>query len=222
MADSPKCREFRDTAPELALGIASGEERAQALEHLAECADCRRHLEELSAVSDELMLLAPERDPPVGFESRVANRVGSRPGRRRARTLLAVAAAVLVGAGVAGWALLEATEDDRDLASAYRQTLQRANGEYFGAWPLEEAGGRRVGTVFAYQGSPPWLFMTLDEAAGTGRFECVLQTTSGEKIWLGSFPGDRGAWGAVLPVQLHLVDTVYVRRPGEVLQVKVN
>ena len=43
-----RCDEVRAVAPELALGIVEGEERGLALEHLAECPDCRRRVEELS------------------------------------------------------------------------------------------------------------------------------------------------------------------------------
>jgi hypothetical protein len=213
MTDSPRCREFRETAPELALGIASGDERARALEHLAGCTECRRRLEELSALSDELMLLAPEREPPVGFETRVAERLGPRTKRRRARVALAVAAAALVGAAAAAWTVFEATEEDRELAGAYRHTLETANGDYFGAWTLEAADGRRAGTVFAYQGSPPWVFMTLD-APGPGTFECEIEIESGGRMPLGKFPAARGSWGAVLPVQLHRVEAVLVHTPG--------
>ena len=65
------CEQTREIAAELALGITDGEERAQALRHLAECADCRRVVEEFSAVTDELLTLAPSHQPPAGFESRV-------------------------------------------------------------------------------------------------------------------------------------------------------
>ena len=63
-----RCDEVRAVAPELALGIVEGEERGLALEHLAECPDCRRRVEELSEVAAELLLLAPHEEVPVGFE----------------------------------------------------------------------------------------------------------------------------------------------------------
>ena len=73
---SAQCAEIRALLPELALGIADGEERARALEHLGGCADCRRELDELSAIADELVALAPEREPPAGFEGRVIEPIG--------------------------------------------------------------------------------------------------------------------------------------------------
>ena len=39
------CEQTRRLAAELALGIADGAERAEALHHLAGCAECRRAVE---------------------------------------------------------------------------------------------------------------------------------------------------------------------------------
>jgi predicted anti-sigma-YlaC factor YlaD len=58
-----RCEEIRDLAPEIALGIADGEERADALRHLSTCAECRRVVEQLSGVADELLTLAPVQEP---------------------------------------------------------------------------------------------------------------------------------------------------------------
>ena len=52
MTADERCDEIRELAAELALGIADGEDRARVLEHLADCADCRREVEGLSAVAD--------------------------------------------------------------------------------------------------------------------------------------------------------------------------
>src|ERR1700743_96923 len=79
-----RCAETWQTLPELALGIADGEQRAAAVEHLAGCPDCRHELEELSAIADALLALVPEREPPPGFEDRVLQRLSAQP----ARTLL--------------------------------------------------------------------------------------------------------------------------------------
>src|SRR3954467_11974816 len=94
------CEQTRNLASELALGIADGAERAAALEHLAGCAECRRAVAELSDVTDELLLLPPEREPPPGVEPRVLAHLqpapASRPGRPRgARALLTLAPAAV-------------------------------------------------------------------------------------------------------------------------------
>jgi hypothetical protein len=114
-ANGVACAEFADLAPELALGILSGNERATALGHLASCAPCRDQLDDLARVADNLLLLGPAREPPIGFESRVLARLqqaqegvgqGARPARPRRRwtapyrLLSLAAAAVIVVAGV--------------------------------------------------------------------------------------------------------------------------
>jgi hypothetical protein len=70
------CEEIRHLAPEIALGIADGEERAEALRHLSTCPDCQRVVDQLSEVADELLVLAPAQEPPAGFESRVLQAIG--------------------------------------------------------------------------------------------------------------------------------------------------
>ena len=63
------CEQVRELAPELALGIAEGEERDAALRHLTP----RRVPPAGPAFlgGDDLLQLAPAHDPPAGFESRV-------------------------------------------------------------------------------------------------------------------------------------------------------
>jgi Putative zinc-finger len=157
------CARIRELAPELALGIADGEQRAQALEHLAACADCRAHLESLAMVADELLLLAPPLEPPLGFEDRVATRIAAAPAaaappRQRRRFALAFAAAACVAALAAG-AVWTATSSDRQLASSYRAALERVDGHYFATGALEAAGGQEVGDVYAYDGEHSWVYV---------------------------------------------------------------
>ncbi|MDQ6616481.1 MAG: hypothetical protein M3083_17505 [Actinomycetota bacterium] len=71
------CDEFRDSAPDLALGLLAGNERGAAISHLVTCASCRRHLEGLVQVADTLLLLAPSVEPEIGFESRVMARLAA-------------------------------------------------------------------------------------------------------------------------------------------------
>ena len=69
------CDQLRAVAAEVALGVLSGPERADALNHMEHCVGCRTLVESLAQTGDSLLLLAPEADPPMGFESRVAARV---------------------------------------------------------------------------------------------------------------------------------------------------
>jgi hypothetical protein len=70
------CREFSDIAAELALGVLTGRERAQALAHLDHCASCREEVRQLTATGEGLLGLLPSVQPPAGFEARVMDRLG--------------------------------------------------------------------------------------------------------------------------------------------------
>ena len=92
---APMCGDVRELAPELALGIVGGPERADALQHASECGPCRALVGELAEAADALTLLAPESEPPPGFEERVlaALKAPRRRMRRRAAVMVAAAAA---------------------------------------------------------------------------------------------------------------------------------
>jgi Putative zinc-finger len=70
-----RCSQLRDMAPEVALGLVTGEERAVALAHLEGCAACRAEVASLAGVADELLLIGPEAPPPEGFDRRVLARL---------------------------------------------------------------------------------------------------------------------------------------------------
>jgi hypothetical protein len=213
----PRTEHVDEIAAELALGVVDGEERARALEHLAGCAECRRAVEELTEIADGLLLLAPSREAPIGFESRALAALPARRSRprRRRRALVPIAAAA-TAAALAVTGTLLVVEDDLQLASDYRGTLAEANGEAFQVAHLYDPGGESGGTVFGYQGSPSWLLVVVDpdQRAGVGAAELVL--ADGGRVPLDSFDLDRanGGWGGVLPVAL---DDVSVLRllPGE-------
>jgi hypothetical protein len=203
---SPDCERVRELAAELALGIADGQDRARALDHLAECAGCRAAVERLSAVADELLLIAPAAEPPPGFEARAAETMRpapARPGgfRRRVALALAVAAALGVAAVAAGATWL-ALGDDRELADSYRETLAVANGEYFDAAPLELPGGEQVGYVYGYQGRASWVLALIYDGVKDGTHRVELVARKGEKLPLGELEvaGGEGSTGAAIPI----------------------
>jgi hypothetical protein len=200
------CEQVRQLAPELALGVVCGQERDAALRHLAGCASCRRSVSELSSIGEDLLLLAPPRDPPPGFEHRVVARLTAAPApvRRAPRwgSLVAAAAAVILVGAIAAGSVLVATSDDRRLAATYKALLGQAGGSYFAVARLESPRGR-VGTVFGYQGGPSWLFVTLP--GGTQeRFEVRLVLEDGTAAELGQaeIGGTVSGWGTAIPVDL--------------------
>jgi anti-sigma-K factor RskA len=196
------CARSRELAPELALGILDGDERAEVLEHLASCVDCRAYADELSRVGDSLLLLAPSADPPLGFESRVAARLAAEPPNIRQRRLRAWARTVAIAAAAAVVAaLLTASLVGRD----HHDALLRAN-------LASSRSGDRVGQVWAYDGDRDWLFMTIDNPwAADNPYVCDAVLRDGRTVRLGRFQAHdgKGAWGE--PVGVSLRDVTAIR-----------
>jgi ribosomal protein S18 acetylase RimI-like enzyme len=217
------CEQMRELAPELALDIADGEQRAETLRHLGDCADCRRLVEQLSEVADELLTLAPTQEPPVGFESRVLERLDlpARPRRARWRGLALRVAAPLAAAAATAAVLVAVYHDDHVTASRYLATLHEANGKYFDARSLRDPAGVRAGIAFTYEGRPSWLLVTVDRSHRGAVASGEVITRGGRAIRLGGFRlRPDGTWGGGIPVSPHDVASIRLlgRRPGEVLQ----
>jgi putative zinc finger protein len=215
------CEQTRDLAAELALGITDGEERAQALRHLAECAECRRAVEEYAAVTDELLTLAPAQQPPPGFESRVLAQLAPARPRRRLRRVLAPLAAAAAAAAVAAGAILGATSDDRRLADQYRSTLAAAQGSYFTAARLRDEANAPGGLVYGYRGTSSWIYVGLYANHRSERYRVELVLTSGRRVPLPRLRLDpaTASGGQAIPVDLRDVGSVRVigNEPGDVL-----
>lgn len=176
---SDGCAAFRAIAPELALGVAEGEERAAALEHLTVCDDCRAELARLAEAVDAVVQTAPEAAPPSGFETRALASFGraaaEAPARPHRRWWLAAAAAVVaLVAAVAVWPALTRQGDP----GADQVATSRA------AAALTAPDGRRVGTVAVERrraadgGSTSELVVSVDAGApeGTYRVTCDYDT----------------------------------------------
>jgi hypothetical protein len=223
-----RCDEVRELAPEIALGIADGEQRAEALRHLSGCADCRRAVEQLTQVADELLTVAPVQEPPAGFESRVVDAMGlgeRSPRGRRARRLRLRRLTLRVGpalatAAVTAVVMVGVYHDDHQTAERYRATLAEANGHSFEAETLKDPSGARGGVAFGYDGSPSWLLLTVDESHRDAVTRAELQTKDGRTIPLRSLHLDAdGSWGGAIPVKLYEVASVRLLgdHPGDVL-----
>lgn len=210
MSANPGCEEVRRLAPEVALGVAGGEERARVLGHLVGCSECRKLVAELSEVADELLLLAPEAEPPPGFESRTLERFSARRPRRWRAVAVAALVALVGIASAAG--VFFVTGPDRELASRYRHALDEANGNYFGVLPLMEQGNEKAGNLFVYGGERSWIFVSFDEDISPGRYRAELMTHDGELVELGAFDlsHDDLDWGGEVPGSLRRVHAVRV------------
>ena len=238
MTDPPECLATRELIPELAAGVAAGDERARALGHLADCADCRRELARTAEVVDELLLLAPEREPPAGFESAVlaalaAERRPHRDGepaglallpprpepagrRHRWRQPVRWAASVAVVAALVAGGMWWGTADDRRLAADYRHTLETAHGTELRAASLTLADGTESGVAFAYQGNPSWVYVTFRWVPPNGSYLVQLRTTDHRLLTLRPFTvrDAERAWGSTLTVAIRDIVAIDFIRAG--------
>jgi hypothetical protein len=196
------CARMREMGAEIALGIADGADRAWALDHLAECPDCRARIERLSVLADELLMLSPTLDPPAGFEAKVAGAIDApkrRPWLHRRLVLPAVALAAAACAAAAVWFALS---DDRELAGSYRDTLAVAHGQYFDAANLELPGGKPIGYLYGYQGRTSWVLAVIYDGVANGSYELEGVTADGEKVELSGIEvaGGKGSIGRATSV----------------------
>ena len=204
--------EHSDLLAELALGILTGRERAATLAHVETCPRCAEELEQLARAADAVVQVAPDMEPPLGFEVRLLDRMGvAAPSARRTvpmRWALAAAAAVVaLGLGL-GLGLNSGSTPSSHPTTA----IGGHTGGHLVASADLQLGGRDVGRVFTYGGSSPWMFMTLDDSTARGRVTCEVITTDGVVHEVGSFKAEKGygAWGAPLRVAPQDVRTAEV------------
>lgn len=201
--DGMSCAEFHDSAAELALGVLTGRERAEALAHLDHCEACREHVRQLTMTGEQMLGLLPTAEPPAGFESRVMDRIGlaapaPQPLRHRKRRpawghgfsprrVLAAAAVVvaLLGAALGGWGLHASTAPAE--SSALRAGTLVATSDH-----------DAVGHVFVYNGESRWMYMTVDLESGNDTVICQLVGADGHITTVGSFrlTDGYGSWGS--------------------------
>lgn len=188
------CTQLRELAPELALGVLSGAERAEAVIHVNECARCQALVNELTEAADALPLLAPELEPPPGFERRVlgAGRARHRRNVRRWVASIAVAAAAAAVVSITVVRVVEAGDDApqavaRSVPAEVRMVT--ANDAPAG-WAYVD-GGHGVAVAVNY-GVP------------SGKYAVAVQPRSGSTVRIGTMAitNDQGSWTGRSPVAL--------------------
>ena len=185
------CPEVRELAPEIALGIVSGSQRADALQHASECGPCRVFVGELAEAADALPLLAAEAEPPAGFEERVVSALKAPRWRNRRRVVAAIAVAVAAATivSIVGVRIVESSQEttgSRAAASAVRSV------EMMGA------NGLNVGNVFATNGEPATVVVNVNYAVSQGTYGIEYRAGSTTKH-LGDIHirDGQGSWGSV-------------------------
>src|SRR5215471_4518694 len=214
------CARFTDVAAELALGVLTGRERAEALAHLDHCDECREHVRQLTMTGEELLGLLPSSEPPPGFETRVMERLGlAVPGPRHAARGRLFGR--LFGHGSADTRrTFGVTHLKTDLTRRTRRMLAVAAVALavivsaLGGWGLHAATSspagpplssaellstshQPVGDVFYYHGDSRWMYMSVYMKNTSGIVICQLVTTDGNVTTVGSFRlvGGYGSWG---------------------------
>lgn len=72
-----KCENVQDLIAEYRSDMLDSRKRQEIEQHLAECEDCRRELEEFNAVMSLVEDNIPDLEPPVGLWNGVYNRINS-------------------------------------------------------------------------------------------------------------------------------------------------
>jgi hypothetical protein len=174
------CAQFEGRLEELAIGDVPEPERSQMLAHAASCPGCQDQLDALAGLTDRLLELAPQHEPPPGFESRVLERLGigstaavARP-RRRMWTGAAMVAACLL-ALLAGVTLGRGGADE--VGSVARSgTIAAAD------------GGARLGEIQLVSGRHPFVMVTIDRPKPRlGEVHCELRLADGDFVWVGAW-----------------------------------
>jgi hypothetical protein len=221
------CQEFSDVAAELALGVLTGRERAQALAHLDRCASCREEVGQLTATGEGLLGLLPSVEPPAGFETRVMDRLGltapapspaspASPARRASWTSRMSHLGRKPARQAATGPARPPGRTRRALALAAVTLAVVAAG--LGGWGLRpgtpapagaplssaallSASHRAAGKVFLYQGSSRWLYMSVYMPSQNGTVICEVESGNGHITTVGSFQvtDGRGYWGSPVP-----------------------
>ena len=210
------CARFADVAAELALGVLTGRERAEALAHLDHCDECREHVRQLTMTSEELLGLLPSSEPPPGFETRVMERLGlavagpRHAGRRRLFGRDSADTTRTFGITHLKADLTRRTQRMLAVAAVVLAVLVAA----LGGWGLHaatsspagpplssaellSASHHPVGDVFYYNGDSSWMYMSVYMNDASGTVICQLESTDGHFTTVGSFRlvGGYGSWG---------------------------
>ena len=224
------CAEFADAAAELALGVLTGRERAQALAHLDQCEACRENVRQLTVTGEELVGLLPTIEPPAGFETRVMERLGlgtpapsPAPGPARQLSPARRFGLKLAGWIGGGWTGRGGVSHPRRILAAAAVAVAVIVGG-LGGWGLHAttssptasalssatlltASHQTAGKIYFYDAGSRWLYMSVNIPSGSGAVDngtviCQVEGPDGHLTTVGSFrlAGGYGYWGSPDPV----------------------
>ena len=108
------------------------------------------------------------------------------------------------------------TADDRRLAEQYRRTLAVADGRYLAAAEVSTVAEPSVGHAFLYAGDTSWLFLTIESAPSSGRYQVQLVTTDRRTVDVGwcDVSSGRGSWVGDIDVPVSDIRRIQLLREG--------
>ena len=205
------CPDVREIAPDFAFGILDGEARSDVLLHLDHCTTCQRYVSELSETADAMVLLAPEAEPPPGFERRALDRIveSSRRRRRRTTKLVAVTAAAAAILSVVTVRIVDESRTPTSQSAAPAGTAKTVQ--------MVGGGGQHVGTVDVLSSTTT---MTLDVNVSYGMPEGdyqIVLTRAGRPQPLGPMrvSGGHGSWSGSAPAMAGPAQISVVDKDGQ-------
>jgi hypothetical protein len=191
--ESMKCDALSDDLIEFALGTLSGRRRSLVLDHLETCAHCDAELEALAGIADTMLWLAPEAEPPLGFESRLIERYRHSDTRRlssrRRAGVFALAAVLVAVLGIGVDALVT-----NHVATPPSATSRPVSGRLM-------SDGSVVGHVSISSGNPSWMIMDVDAGTLSGLVWCQVTLANGQTETVGKFTLARGYGSWTAPVK---------------------
>jgi len=102
------------------------------------------------------------------------------------------------------------------LVSCYVNALAVADGRYFVAADISTAVEPSTGHAFAYQGSPSWVFISVESASSSGTYQVQLITTDHRAIDIGlcGVTDGKGSWGTTIQVPIRDISRIQLVRAG--------
>jgi hypothetical protein len=188
------CPEVRELAPELALGILGGAERAEMLLHINGCARCQAYVAELTEAADAIPQLVPEAEPPAGFESRVLRRMGEDRRRLRRRWVASIAA-VAASVAIVSITIVRVVEaDDTTSTAAPAIATARVSGTPVAV--AMEAGIVSAPAGWAYVSNRHGVAVSVDYGVPSGNYRVQVQPSQGASTSIGTMivESGHGSW----------------------------
>jgi hypothetical protein len=189
------CAAFDELSAELALGLLDAATTDELLAHVAGCDRCQAELDSMVSTADRITLLAPEAEPPPGFERRALaamGGVGEQAGRSR-RWLVIAAAAAIVIAVAGGVAIGRSTGGYKDRDASVATGV------------LTDGAGHSRGVVSVVRDDHPSLVMSLTGVDAGGTYHCAVRTADGHttEVAAWTIPGSGGGtWKVPIPEKL--------------------